>query len=190
MFATCPKCRSVFRPGPVAICPACGTRLGIRREDDTETHDEFFSTLGGASTEDAAAEPSPTPGPPVRAGEIVDPGRAHHEHSHFLETIERITPRLFVTQAIVASNLVVFLAMALTTGEIFSPSGDTLIAWQANYGPLTLGGEWWRLLTSTFVHVGLIHVGLNMWVLWDLGKLVERLAGNVGFLLLYLLPFH
>ena len=55
------------------------------------------------------------------------------------------------------------------------------------YGPLTLDGQWWRLLTCTFVHIGIIHIGLNMWVLWDIGQLVERLTGNVGFLLLYLL---
>ena len=71
--------------------------------------------------------------------------------------------------------------------RLFSPRGETLVAWGANYGPLTLDGQWWRLLTCTFVHIGIIHIGLNMWVLWDIGQLVERLTGNVGFLLLYLL---
>jgi rhomboid protease GluP len=92
-----------------------------------------------------------------------------------------------VTPAIVAVNAVVFVLMVIDSGAIFSPDGETLMDWGANFGPLTLDGQWWRLLTCTFVHIGLIHIGLNMWVLWDVGQLIERLTGNAGFLLLYVL---
>jgi rhomboid protease GluP len=54
------------------------------------------------------------------------------------------------------------------------------------FGPLVLGGEWWRLLTATFVHVGAVHLAMNMYVLWDAGRLMERVFGNAGFLVLYL----
>jgi rhomboid protease GluP len=52
---------------------------------------------------------------------------------------------------------------------------------------LTIHGEWWRLGTSLFVHINLIHLLLNLWVLNDLGGLVERWVGAVGFLLVYII---
>jgi rhomboid protease GluP len=50
-----------------------------------------------------------------------------------------------------------------------------------------LSGEWWRLLTSCFLHIGIIHLGFNMWCLWSLGELAERLYGHVTFACIYLL---
>lgn len=104
-------------------------------------------------------------------------------HRRLLE----LTPRVLVTRMIVAANLVVFVLMAVTAGGFFSPGGEVLKAWGANYGPATLDDQWWRVFTSMFVHVGVIHVAFNMWVLWDAGHLVERLVGNVGFLVLYVI---
>jgi len=48
-------------------------------------------------------------------------------------------------------------------------------------------GEWWRLISYQFLHVGLLHIGLNMWVLWSVGRLTERLYGRLPFLTLYIL---
>jgi rhomboid protease GluP len=48
-------------------------------------------------------------------------------------------------------------------------------------------GEWYRLLTATFVHVGWIHLGTNMWCLWNLGLLGEPLLGPYGLVAVYLL---
>ena len=105
----------------------------------------------------------------------------------FHRRLFELTPQVLVTRLIVAVNLVVFALMAFSSGTLFSPSGETLIEWGANFGPKTLGDEWWRVFTSMFIHVGIIHVGLNMWVLWDAGHLVERMVGNVGFLVLYVI---
>ena len=44
----------------------------------------------------------------------------------------------------------------------------------------------WRLLTAMFVHAGLLHIGTNMWCLWNLGRLAENILGRVSFLLVYL----
>ena len=56
----------------------------------------------------------------------------------------------------------------------------------ANVGALTLGGQWWRLFTSIFVHLGIVHLAVNMWCLWDLGCFAERVYGRITLLLIFL----
>src|ERR1700681_4341054 len=85
-----------------------------------------------------------------------------------------------VTQAIVGLNVAVFVAMLL-------PGGQEIGALGANYGPATIGGEWWRLLTCIFIHGGLLHIAFNMWCLWDLGRLAESVYGHWTFAAVYLI---
>ena len=91
-----------------------------------------------------------------------------------------------VTGAIIAVNVLVFAAMVLTGVSPVSPTSQQLWRWGANLGPLTLGGQWWRLVTCAFVHVGLWHVAVNMWALWNLGMLAERIFGRWHYLYIYL----
>jgi membrane associated rhomboid family serine protease/Flp pilus assembly protein TadD len=93
---------------------------------------------------------------------------------------------VIVTQALFGINIAVFAAMALQ-GIAMDPNSQQLIHWGANYGPLTLGGQPWRLLTSTFVHIGLLHIFFNMWCLWDLGAMCESLYGHWTFAAVYLI---
>jgi len=100
----------------------------------------------------------------------------------------RETMPMLVTQAIFGINIAVFVGMLLAGASLMSgPGGDGLLAWGANNGAYTLTGQWWRLLTSCFVHIGIIHLGFNMWCLWSLGGLAERLYGHVTFACIYLL---
>jgi membrane associated rhomboid family serine protease len=48
-------------------------------------------------------------------------------------------------------------------------------------------GQWWRLMTACFVHIGLLHLGMNMYSLWVLGPLLEKMWGHVRFLAIYLI---
>ena len=97
------------------------------------------------------------------------------------------TPRVVVSRAFVAACVLAYLAMVLSGVAPMDPSPKDLIDWGGNLGAaVALDGEGWRLLTSMFLHGGLIHLALNMWCLWQAGPLVERLYGNVGFALLYL----
>jgi membrane associated rhomboid family serine protease len=87
---------------------------------------------------------------------------------------------MVVTQAIFGLNVAVFVAMLL-------PGGQEIGALGANYGPATIGGEWWRLLTCVFIHGGLLHIAFNMWCLWDLGRLAESIYGHWTFAAVYLI---
>ena len=68
-----------------------------------------------------------------------------------------------------------------------SIDGYTLVRFGAKYTALILDGEWWRLLAPIFLHGGLIHLGFNSIVLFDLGPTVEDLYGPRKFLVLYIL---
>ena len=95
---------------------------------------------------------------------------------------------MVVTQAIFGINVAVFIAMALAgVSMLDNPSGQDLVHWGANFGPLTVSGQWWRLLTCVFVHGGLLHIAFNMWCLWDLGRLAESVYGHWTFAVVYLI---
>ena len=64
--------------------------------------------------------------------------------------------------------------------------GRVLVRLGAKYGPLIFAGEWWRLVTAIFLHAGLLHIGLNLWVLIDIGPTVESLFATPKFIFLYL----
>lgn len=97
--------------------------------------------------------------------------------------LRRVPP---VTRAIIGLNVLVYVAMGLSGVSWTEPSVLNAIRWGADFGPLTFSGEWWRQFTSIFVHFGIIHIGLNMWCLWNLGSALEPLMGPVGFSLTYL----
>lgn len=99
-----------------------------------------------------------------------------------------------LTHVLFGVNVAVFIGMVLASenpAAFADPMHDfstpLTIHWGANYGPFTLGGQWWRLLTYMFVHGSLIHIGFNMWCLWDLGRLCESLYGRWTYACIYLL---
>ncbi len=93
------------------------------------------------------------------------------------------------TIVLIAVNVVVFVVMVFSGGvqTLFVPSTEFLQEWGANFGPLTFNGESWRILTACFIHIGIVHLLVNMYVLWDFGSLVERLYGTRYYLMLYFL---
>ena len=90
-----------------------------------------------------------------------------------------------ITIGLIGLNALVFAIMVLRGGSFVAPTPQQAIAFGADFGPLTLGGQWWRLATSMFVHFGIIHIGLNMWCLWSLGCAAEALMGRISYLLAY-----
>ncbi len=102
-------------------------------------------------------------------------------------TARTLTTRPVVTMALVAINVVVFV-LELTsrtpgeTSSLGSVGDDGLLL-----GPLVAAGDWWRPITAGFVHAGLLHIGLNMFILWQLGMLLEPALNRVGYLTLYMM---
>jgi rhomboid protease GluP len=76
--------------------------------------------------------------------------------------------------------------MVLQGVSVFNPTAESVLRWGADYGPLTLHGQWWRMVVSTFLHFGIIHLLFNMFVLFNIGLFLEILAGRVPFVVLYL----
>ena len=94
----------------------------------------------------------------------------------FRAALRQRTRYAIVTPALAALSVMLFARMLFGSGALTDPS--TLISWGANFGPRTTNGEWWRLLTSTFVHTGFLRMAVEAAVLAQLGILLERLAGR------------
>jgi membrane associated rhomboid family serine protease len=91
----------------------------------------------------------------------------------------------------VFNPVVTYTLIAVTAGvsltTLLSPEGVALIELLALSKPEVAAGEYWRLLTVTLVHGGLLHLLLNMFALWIVGPLAEALYGRSVFLAIYLL---
>src|SRR5258708_9350922 len=118
-------------------------------------------------------------------------GAAWDEYCHwrsrpdaFRDALSARTRAPFLTAVVVLLNLLIFGLMLIGNGRMSDAA--TLVQWGASAGPLTTNGQWWRLLTATFVHTGFVQLVLEMAALAQAGMLVERMAGHVAFTGLYL----
>ncbi|MGD0096554.1 MAG: rhomboid family intramembrane serine protease [Terracidiphilus sp.] len=92
------------------------------------------------------------------------------------------------TYLLLGINCLVFLAMTVRGVSIWGPTTEQLKFWGGdNAGSVLVYGEWSRIVTAMFVHVGWIHLATNMWCLWNLGLLAEPLMGSAGVLAVYIL---
>jgi rhomboid protease GluP len=94
----------------------------------------------------------------------------------------RIAP---ITPVIVLANLVVLVGMVIRPQLL--NDADPLISWGANFGPLTANGEWWRLITTLFVHASVLDLVVYILAFVPLGLMLERIVGPIAFAAVYLL---
>jgi membrane associated rhomboid family serine protease len=107
------------------------------------------------------------------------------EIREFNARLRALGTRVRVTPALVAVNLLVYLGLVIVSRRLGGFDVPLLLKWGANFGPFAVNGQWWRIVTALFLHLNLAHVLLNMWALWNVGRLTERLYGSWTFACLY-----
>lgn len=108
------------------------------------------------------------------------------EEREFQERLVSFAPIPWVTYGLIALNVIVWIATVMEGAGFASASAEKLLLWGGNAASEFQRGEWWRLLTATFLHSGLMHVTMNMIGLASAGITVERVYGHRQFILLYL----
>jgi rhomboid protease GluP len=95
--------------------------------------------------------------------------------------------RVNATRVLIALNVIAYLWCSFTGASFISgfPDNQSLVDHGALYGPFVAQGQWWRIISSGFLHEGLLHIGLNMFALYQVGTLVEYLMGARRMLLVY-----
>jgi len=168
--------------------------MGVQK-DQVEEREVGFSAGSGDCAERIAALL------PARRTERFNVEYA--ERNVFHDRIDYWSPSTPVIWCLLAANIGIFFLMWLVRQGHVAVNAQSLLAWGSgqdalrrslqlvhwgsNVGRLTLNGQWWRLLTSMFLHGSLLHLAFNMFALWQVGRIVERIFGSLRFTGLYLL---
>lgn len=108
------------------------------------------------------------------------------EEQAFIERFKALAPIPWVTYGLIAINTMIWLLMLTQGAEMGQTPSSMLLAWGGNLTDLVKEGQWWRLLSATFLHGSLLHLALNMLGLYSIGSSAERLYGHKLFSLTYL----
>jgi membrane associated rhomboid family serine protease len=90
------------------------------------------------------------------------------------------------TYTLIGMNVLAFIG-TLASGSSLGGSvgGNSVLEKAALNGPKIADGEWWRIITSGFLHYGVLHLAFNMYALYILGSMLEPAVGRLRFLLIY-----
>ncbi|MFM8724695.1 MAG: rhomboid family intramembrane serine protease, partial [Planctomycetaceae bacterium] len=92
-----------------------------------------------------------------------EPGSEVHILEQYHRSLIERTPVVWISPLLIGLNVGMFVVVAAASGSLLSITIPAMIAWVADYGPLTLAGDWWRLVACTFLHWGLFHLLCNLW---------------------------
>ncbi|MBS6062661.1 rhomboid family intramembrane serine protease [Criibacterium bergeronii] len=96
-----------------------------------------------------------------------------------------INKKITAIDAIIVVNVIIFLIMTLAGG---TTNTEVLLRFGAMYKPyIIVDGEFYRFITAMFIHIGLVHLLMNMFVLKTMGPTFERLFGTKNFVIIYIL---
>ncbi|MBO1529803.1 rhomboid family intramembrane serine protease [Psychrobacter sp. F1192] len=102
-------------------------------------------------------------------------------------TIQNLLKTAPVTALLLVSFIGLFIMQVLTGVDINNPSTEALLKWGANALPFTMGDQPWRLVSSAFLHIGLMHLLFNGFAMYFFGQVAEPMFGSAKFLALFLL---
>jgi len=108
------------------------------------------------------------------------------QEREFREKLIAWAPRTWVTYGLVGSNVALWLLMVSQGADITTPSAELMLHWGGNAASEVQRGQWWRMVSATFLHSGLMHLAMNMLGLWSIGQTVERIYGHRPYLMIYL----
>ena len=121
-------------------------------------------------------------------------GQRCPEHSGKPQGVKRVTQGArrgafegtgaIVTKALIGLNVLIYVITCVQGSGINSPGGSLYAKWVL-FGPAVANGDWWRLITSAFLHASILHIAFNMYFLWFVGSAVEQALGRGRFLALY-----
>ncbi len=153
-------------------CPACGARVS------PPTNGSRTTLCCPLCFTRFPLVQEPSPAPPLEA--------PVSETKEFSRALREATPKAYVTPLLLGANILLFALMAVDGVSCWAPKTEDLINWGANFGLKTLGGDYWRVITNCFLHLGAEHLALNMVALGVAGLLAERLFGNGFYFWIYL----
>ncbi len=101
--------------------------------------------------------------------------------------VQRLAPRRTnaLTMGLIVANVVMFLLQEATRTRGVGGLRGGVTEWGWIYGPWVADGEWYRIITGAFLHGSILHIVLNMFVLWQLGTIIETSIGSIRFGLIY-----
>ncbi|NRD70685.1 rhomboid family intramembrane serine protease [Psychrobacter okhotskensis] len=102
-------------------------------------------------------------------------------------TIQQLLKTAPVTTLLLVSFIGLFIMQVLTGVDANNPSTEALLKWGANALPFTMGDDPWRLVSSAFLHIGLMHLLFNGFAMYFFGQIAEPMFGSAKFLALFLL---
>lgn len=154
----------------------------MTQPDDNEEHEEALRRM---EREFGQRRP--------RAGELDDPAPAPFQRPMGPPMLgapipqQRARPRTPAAMALLWAIVIIYVVSSAISGGLFQPDLATLVLLGAKVNDLIAQGQYWRLLTATFLHANLIHIFFNGYALYALGPEAERIYGTRRFLGLYFL---
>jgi len=111
--------------------------------------------------------------------ELKHEARRRPDEDVFYDALKQQSAWAIVTPVLVGLNIVIFVFMLFGSGTL--SDSKTIVDWGGSIGPRTTNGEWWRVVTSMFVHAGLFQLLVTAGALLQVGLLIERLVGRAAF---------
>ena len=105
-------------------------------------------------------------------------GKKRQESQPFRDALKTRSAWVFVTPALIALNIFMYVSMVRGAGSMTDP--ENIVAWGGNFGPRTTNGEWWRLVFAMFINTGFFQLIVNMVSLAQIGFVLERLVGRAA----------